>query len=404
MVTIFVPREVREEETRVAITPATTKRYVQDGFTVLVETGAGSGSYFKDSDYEAEGAKIAGSAQEGYNQADLVFMVNVPEPDQINRMKEYTTLVSFLYPVTNSGLAKQLADHKVNAYAMDAVPRISRAQKLDALSSQANLAGYKAVLMAAAELPKIFPLLMTAAGTIRPAKVVVMGAGVAGLQAIATAKRLGAVVDVSDIRPAVKEQVQSLAANFIEVPTEENMETAGGYAKEASPEFLKKQAEITRKYLVDADVIITTALIPGRPAPKLVAEDVVKEMRDGSVIVDLAAEQGGNCELTETGKTVVKHGVKIIGVTNLPGTMPINTSEIYAKNIQNVIQDNMDKKSKEFAWNFEDEITGAAMVVYDGEVRHEKTRETLGLPPLESSAEKELQEAGAGSANGGSAS
>jgi H+-translocating NAD(P) transhydrogenase subunit alpha len=390
MVTIFVPKEVVPGETRVSATPATVKRFVQDGFTVNVETGAGYGSFYDDKEYEKVGARIVDTSA-GYGSADLVAMINVPTADQINQMKEGATIISYLYPVKNTEVVKLLEEKKINIYAMDAVPRITRAQKLDALSSQSNLAGYKAVLLAAAQLPKIFPMFMTAAGTIRPAKVVIMGAGVAGLQAIATAKRLGAIVEVSDIRPAVKEQVQSLGAAFIEVPTDENMETEGGYAKEATPEFLKKQAELTRKHLVDADVIITTALVPGKPAPKLVKEDVVQEMRRGSVIVDLAAEQGGNCELTVSGEVVEKHGVTIIGTLNLPGTVPINASDMYAKNIQNVILDNMDKK-KNFAWNFEDEITEAAMVVYSGEIRHAATREALGLPPLAArdASEKEL--------------
>ncbi len=390
MVALFIPKEIKENETRVAINPACAKRYVQDGFDIFIEADAGTGSCFSDKAYTDVGATMVNSADEGYGKADLIFMVNIPTLDQVKQFKAGSTVISFLYPVQNNELVKALAEAKINAYAMDQVPRITRAQKLDALSSQSSLAGYKAVVMAANELPKIFPLLMTAAGTIRPAKVVIMGAGVAGLQAIATAKRLGAVVDVSDIRPAVKEQVQSLGGNFIEVPTEENMETAGGYAKEASPEFLKKQAEITRKHLVEADVIITTALIPGRPAPKLVSEDVVKDMKSGSVIVDLAAEQGGNCELTEAGQVVEKHDVKIMGTLNLPGTLPVNASDVYAKNIQNAIQDNMNKE-KAFAWNFDDEIVEKAMVVWEGEIRHPGTREAMGLSPLESPAkEKEL--------------
>lgn len=385
MATIFVPKEVIDSETRVAINPTIAQKYVKDGFKVLIEQGAGSKSFFSDAEFEKAGASIVGSSDEGYNQADLYLQVNIPTTEQIDKMKAGSTVISFLYPIQNTELVKTLAEKKINAYAMDQVPRITRAQKLDALSSQSNLAGYKAVLLAAAELPKIFPLLMTAAGTIRPAKVVIMGAGVAGLQAIATAKRLGAIVDVSDIRPAVKEQVQSLGAGFIEVPTDEDMETAGGYAKEASPEFLKKQAEITRKYLTEADVIITTALIPGKAAPVLVKEDVVKDMKAGSVIVDLAAEQGGNCELTEPDTTVVKHDVTIIGKLNLPGTLPINASDIYGKNIQNAIYDNMDRE-KNFAWNFDDEIVEKAMATYDGEIKHPVVRESLGLPPL---AEKE---------------
>lgn len=385
MTVLFIPKECKEGETRVAINPACAKRYVQDGFTVLVETGAGESSYIHDGDLKEAGAELV-SVADGYARADIVLKVNPPTEAELEQFKPGTTVMTYLYPVQNTEYVKLLADKKINAYAMDQVPRITRAQKLDALSSQSNLAGYKAVLMAANALPKIFPMLMTAAGTIRPAKVVVVGAGVAGLQAIATAKRLGAVVDVSDIRPAVKEQVASLGANYIEVPSEENLETAGGYAKEASPEFLKMQAEITRKHFVDADVIITTALIPGKPAPKLVAADVVRDMKPGSVIVDLAAEQGGNCELTQSGKTVVEHGVTIMGELNLPGKLPLNASDIYAKNLQNALQDNLttnkETKQKTFAWNFDDEIVDKAMSVFDGDVRQPQVREALGLPPL----------------------
>lgn len=401
MVTIFVPKESDSHETRVSVTPNTVKRYVQDGFTVLIEKGAGDGSYMLDTAFEKEGASVVSTVQEGFSSADLIFMINPPTVEQIRQMRSGATVVSYLYPVKNNQLVETLVEKKVNAYAMDCIPRISRAQKLDALSSQSNLAGYKAVLLAASELPKIFPMLMTAAGTIRPAKVVVIGAGVAGLQAIATAKRLGALVEVSDVRPAVKEQVQSLGATYIEVPSDENMETSGGYAKEATPEFLKKQAEITHKHLSDADVIVTTALIPGKPAPKLVSEQVVKEMRIGGVIVDLAAEQGGNCELTEPGQVIERHGVKIIGTLNLPGTLPINASEMYAKNVLNVILDNFDRK-KGFAWNFEDEIVEGAMVVYSGEIRHVPTRESMGLPSHETKppAEKELVTAESQSSGG----
>lgn len=386
MVAIFIPKEIKDNETRVAANPAHVKKYVQDGFQVKIERGAGAGSFFSDQAYEEAGATLIDDAQQGFAEADLILMVNVPTEEQAQQFRPGSTVISFLYPVQNKELVKTLAERKVNTYAMDQVPRITRAQKLDALSSQSNLAGYKAVLMAAAELPKIFPLLMTAAGTIRPAKVVIMGAGVAGLQAIATAKRLGAVVEVSDIRPAVKEQVESLGATFIEVPTDEDMETAGGYAREASPEFLKKQAELTRKHLVEADVIITTALVPGKAAPKLVKADVVKDMKGGSVIVDLAAEQGGNCELTEAGKTVVKHGVKIMGLLNLPATLPTNASDIYSKNIQNAIYDNVDREKK-FEWNFEDEIVDRAMVTWGGEIRHPMVREELGLPAQKSTVE-----------------
>ncbi|MBZ0270614.1 Re/Si-specific NAD(P)(+) transhydrogenase subunit alpha [bacterium] len=373
MPTVLVPKEIVPGETRVAATPETVRRFAKMGFTVLVEKDAGAGSFFADESYAQAGAEIVPDVVEAYKRADLVLKLHPPRFHEERKgfeadfLREGTILVSFLYPTQNADTVEALTKRKISAFAMDQIPRITRAQKHDALSSQANLAGYKAVIMAAERMPKIFPLLMTAAGTITPAKVVILGAGVAGLQAIATAKRLGAIVDVSDVRPAVKEQVQSLGGRFIEVPTDESMQTAGGYAKEQSAEFLAKQQALVRKFIVEADAVITTALIPGRPAPKLIPADMVKDMKNGAVIVDLAAEQGGNCELTEPGQTVVKEGVTIMGVPNIPATVPVNASDMYAKNVLYVVEALYPKGELNF--NFEDEILAGAIVTHDGAVR-----------------------------------
>ena len=280
-----------------------------------------------------------------------------------------------MWPHKNLDAVKLLAQHKVSTLAMDLLPRISRAQVMDSLSSQANIAGYKAVVLAASRLGKYFPLLMTAAGTIQPAKVVIMGAGVAGLQAIATARRLGALVEVSDIRPAVKEQVESLGGKFIDLPMEESGEGQGGYAKEVSKEFLEKQQAVLKARIAAADVVITTAQVPGRPAPKLVTEDMVKAMRSGSIIVDIAADSGGNCELTENNKEVVKHGVLILGYSNLPNTMPEDASNLYARNVYALIKLINDKGALKL--NLEDEIISGALLTTDGAVRHAPTAEAL---------------------------
>ncbi|MCZ7582332.1 MAG: Re/Si-specific NAD(P)(+) transhydrogenase subunit alpha [Deltaproteobacteria bacterium] len=373
MPTVFIPKEVVPGETRVAATPETVKRMVKTGFKVIVESGAGAGSYISDDAFREAGADVSADTGASWGAADVVLKLHPPRFNEAAKafeadmFKEGAVGVSFLYPYQNLDTVKQLAKKKVTAFAMDLIPRITRAQSMDALSSQANIAGYKAVLMAAEALPRIFPLLMTAAGTIKPAKVVIMGAGVAGLQAIATAKRLGAIVEVSDIRPAVKEQVQSLGAKFIEIEGAENMETEGGYAKEVSAEFLKKQQDLVRQHMAEADVVITTALVPGKKAPILVTAETVKAMRDGSVIVDLATEQGGNCELSEPGKTVVKEGVTIIGTQNIPGTVAFHASDVYAKNILYVINHLFPKGEAKL--DLEDEINKGAILTHAGEIR-----------------------------------
>ena len=310
---IVIPKETKEKENRVALTPDVVKSLNASGFECLVEAGAGLNSYFADEAYVKVGATMVPDTKSLYNQADVVVKVNAPTLREIEMMRTDSILISFMWAMSNPDLVKALADRGVTSFSVDAVPRISRAQKMDALSSQSNLAGYKTVIMAADTLGKIFPLMMTAAGTIKPVKVVIMGAGVAGLQAIATAKRLGAIVEVSDIRPETKEQVESLGGKFIELKGDDSIKMEGGYVKAVSEDFLKKQQELLCKHISDADIVITTALIPGKKAPILVTEDMVKSMRFGSVIVDMAVEQGGNCPLSELNKTVVKDGVTISG-------------------------------------------------------------------------------------------
>jgi NAD(P) transhydrogenase subunit alpha len=296
-------------------------------------------------------------------------------PDEASKIKEGAILIGFMSPHKNLDSVRILRDRKISTMAMELVPRISRAQSMDALSSQASISGYQAVLMAATYLDKYFPLLMTAAGTIQPAKIVIMGAGVAGLQAIATARRLGAVVEVSDIRPAVKEQIESLGGRFIDVPMDESGEGEGGYARELTPEQLKAQQEIVRKKVVAADAVITTALVPGRPAPKLITKDMVEEMREGAVIVDLAVEQGGNCELSKHGEVIVEHGVTIIGYPNLPAATPADASLLYSRNILALLLSTLSEG--EVVLNLEDEILDGVLLTHNGEVRHGPTAEAL---------------------------
>ncbi len=367
MLTIFVAREAQSGEARVAASPDSVKRLVKAGAAVRVQAAAGEGSMISDKAFEQAGAQIVADAAAGLDGASMVLMINPPSLEQAEQLPERAALVSFIYPTMNPELVDTLRRRNISVLAMESVPRITRAQKMDALSSQANLAGYKAVLEGANALKKIFPMMMTAAGTIHPAKVVVLGAGVAGLQAIATAKRLGAIVEVSDVRPAVKEQVESLGGKYIDVPVDETMEAEGGYAKEQSEEFLRKQRAIVREKIVDADVVITTAAIPGRPAPKLVAADVVREMRPGSVIVDLAVETGGNCELSRRGEVVVENGVTIIGRERVPALVAINATEVYARNVANLVGDMI--KEGELVFDLEDEVVDTTLIVHQGELR-----------------------------------
>lgn len=374
---VFVPKEITEGETRVACTPETTKRYVKEGFDVVVESEAGKHAHFTDEQYRAAGATLVSGpeAETAWRNADIVFRVYPITPAEASKIKEGALLIGFISPHKNLDSVRILRDRKISTLAMELVPRISRAQSMDALSSQASISGYQAVLMAATYLDKYFPLLMTAAGTIQPAKIVIMGAGVAGLQAIATAKRLGAVVEVSDIRPGVKEQVESLGGRFIDFPMDQSGEGEGGYARELTPEQLKAQQAIVRKKVVAADAVITTALVPGRPAPKLITKDMVEEMRDGAVIVDLAVEQGGNCELSKSGETVVVSGVTIIGHPNLPASTPADASLLYARNIQALLLSTLSEG--DVALNLEDEVVAGALLTHNGEVRHGPTAEAL---------------------------
>jgi len=369
-----VPREIAIGEKRVSITPDAISR-LKD-FSFVIEHSAGDAANFPDSAYAEKGATISPDTVALYSQSDLIFKVQPPTPSEASQFKEGSTLVSFLYPVANLETVRKLVAQKATAFAMELIPRISRAQSMDALSSQANVSGYKAVLIAADSLPKLFPMMMTAAGTISPAKVFVLGAGVAGLQAIATARRLGAVVEAYDVRPIVKEQIMSLGAKFVEVAVEaKDAQTAGGYAKAQSEDFYKKQQELLAEHAKISDVIVTTALVPGQKAPILVSEEAVKGMRPGSVIVDLAAEQGGNCALTDPGKTVVKYGVTIHGPFNVPSSMAPQASQLYARNVTSFVS----AIFKEGAINIDvkDDLVKGSLVINKGEVVHEATKTAL---------------------------
>jgi NAD(P) transhydrogenase subunit alpha len=378
---IAIPKEIYPGENRVACVPDVAAKYIKQGFEVQVESDAGLKAGFTNENYEKVGAKVVERVTDLYSSADMVLKVQRPvdHPDEgkneLDLIKSGTILVAFLYPLHNTKLAKECAEKGINVLSMDMIPRTTIAQKMDALSSQANIGGYKSVIMCADVLGKIFPLMMTAAGTISPARVVIMGAGVAGLQALGTAKRLGAVVEVSDIRPAVKEEVQSLGGKFIEVETDEDMQDEGGYAKEASEEFLQKQKELIFKHVSEADIVITTALVPGKKAPVLVTEEMVKNMRPGSVILDMAVEFGGNCELSENGKTVVKYNVSIIGEPNLPSLVPTHASDMYSKNILNLIL-HFTKEGK-FELDLEDEIIQGALITNNGEVVNQRIKDLL---------------------------
>jgi len=366
---IGIPCETRDGETRVAATPETVKKYIAAKHSVIVERGAGAASHYPDDAYEAAGAQLGSSADA--LGAELLLKVRAPSPQELPQIKAGTVVVGMLDPFDAEGLAA-LASAGVTGFALEAAPRITRAQSLDVLSSQANLAGYKAVLLAAHHYGRMFPMMMTAAGTLKAARAVVLGAGVAGLQAIATAKRLGAVVEASDVRPAAKEQVESLGAKFIDVPfeTEEEREIAqgtGGYARPMPPAWMARQAVLVAERCRQADIVITTALIPGRPAPTLVTEETIKGMKPGSVLVDLAVERGGNCPLSEKGQVVQKHGVTLVGLTNLPGLVATDASALYARNLLDFLKLITDKDGA-LAIQREDEIVAACLVCEGGNV------------------------------------
>jgi NAD(P) transhydrogenase subunit alpha len=372
---IAVAKEIEVDERRVALIPDTVARLIKQGFEVLVEAGAGEPAFFSNEAYEAAGGKIIFDTTALWKESDILLKVNPPKEHEISQLREGSALVGFLNPLGNPVLMQRLCEQKVTAFSMEMIPRTSRAQSMDALSSQAGVAGYKAVLIAAAALPKFFPMLTTAAGTIAPAKVFVMGAGVAGLQAIATARRLGAVVEAFDIRPAVKEEVQSLGAKFVEVKLEEETVAAGGYAKEISEVSKQRTQELIAEHVKQSDVVITTAQVPGKRAPLLVTEEMVAQMKPGSVIVDLAAEQGGNCAYTRAGRDIQIHGVTIIGPINLPSSMPVHASQMYSKNISTLVQYLI--KDGALQMNFEDDIISSTCVTHAGEILNQRVKDAL---------------------------
>lgn len=371
---VGVPAEIRAGETRVAATPETVKK-LASRCELIVQCGAGDAAGIPDADYQSAGARLVPSAAESYD-ADIVLKVRAPENGEIALLKKGSSLIGLLEPFNAAGLGL-LAERGVNGFAMESLPRISRAQPMDVLSSQANIAGYKAVVLAAAEFNRFFPMLMTAAGTVKAARVLILGAGVAGLQAIATAKRLGAVIEASDVRPAVKEQIESLGAKFLDVPflTDEEREIAkgaGGYARPMPADWMRRQAEAVHQRALASDIIITTALIPGRPAPKLIREETVKQMKRGSVIVDLAVEQGGNVEGSVPGEIVTRHGVKLIGLSNLAATVPFDASSLYARNLLNFLSLMLDPKTGAFKIDLEDEVVAGTLVCADGKITEKK--------------------------------
>ncbi len=378
---VVVVKATAEDETRVALIPETCARLKKSGLDLLVESGAGAAAGFADGEYETAGARIAPNAAAAFGEADAVVMVGSPSPEEIIQIKSGTLLFCVLNPLSHHDAVGQLASRGVAAMSLDLMPRITRAQKMDILSSMSTVTGYKAVLLAAAALGKMFPMMMTAAGTITPARVLILGAGVAGLQAIATARRLGAVVEAFDVRPAVKEQVESLGAKFVEVAAEqEDAEDAGGYAKEMSEDYKKKQATLIAKRSAESDVVITTALIPGRPAPILLTTETVGKMRPGSVIVDLAAEGGGNCELTCLGETIRHRGVVIIGPKNLAATVPFHASQMFSRNVGAFLSDLTKEGRVEL--NMDDECVTGTLITHQGEIVHERVRKAMGLEPL----------------------
>lgn len=364
---IAVPKETAEYERRVALTPDVVAQLVKKDLEVWIESDAGLASNYLDAAYEKAGAKIVSDRIKLFKKTDVLLAVQTPSEDHLKNLQENTILVCFLWALQHPDLVESLKAQGISSLGMDAIPRISRAQNMDALSSMSSIAGYKASLIAAGTLDKYFPMMMTAAGTIPPSKALILGAGVAGLQAIATCRKLGAVVEAYDVRPVVKEQVESLGAKFVEVPLEEeNTETKGGYAKELSKDSQERQKQVVHEHVKKSDIVITTALIPGRPAPLLVTKEMVADMKPGSVIVDLAAENGGNCELTEAGETVIANEVHIVGPVNLPSQLSNHASLLYAKNMLNLL--NLLIKEGAADFNFEDEILLNTTITHQGEI------------------------------------
>ena len=370
---VGIPKESDALETRVAATPGSVKEIVKSGLKVNVESGAGIKSFISDDDYVNAGANLIDSSNELLKNSDIILKVLSPSQNEIDILKENSIIISLCQTTRELEMVRQVTKKSITAFSMHLIPRTTLAQKMDALSSQANIAGYKAVLIAASRLGVYMPLLMTAAGTIRPSKVLILGAGVAGLQAIATAKRLGAQVEAFDVRPVVKEQVESLGAKFIEVESHENDGVGdGGYAKETSEDYKKKQQELIHLHISKSDVVITTALIPGKPAPLLIPTTMVESMKPGSVIMDLAAENGGNCELTQKDRVIEHNQITIDGTSNLPGSMPVHASELYSKNVAAFLTYMV--KNGQLNLDLEDEIISGAMYSHKGQITHEPTK------------------------------
>lgn len=374
---VAIPKEVTPSENRIAATPATVKEFIKAGMEVSIEKDAGIASHISNIDFEESGAKIIDSSIDLYKKADIVLKVQHPTVEEISYFSSGMVSVSLFQTTRNLNEVRAMTDIHVTGFSMHLIPRTTLAQKMDALSSQANIAGYKAVLVAAGRLGKYMPLLMTAAGTIRPSKILVLGAGVAGLQAIATAKRLGAQVEVFDVRPIVKEQVESLGAKFVEIDSNGEGVGEGGYAKETSEEYKKKQQELIHQHIAKSDAVITTALIPGKPAPILISKNMVSDMRPGSVIIDLASENGGNCELTKKDEIIEYNSVTIDGTSNFPATMPIHASELYAKNISAFIKYMTDDGKIKI--DLEDEIISGSLFTYKGEITDDTTKKAIDL-------------------------
>jgi NAD(P) transhydrogenase subunit alpha len=396
---IAIPKE-GQGETRVAASPDVVKKLIGLGFSVTIEKDAGASSSFNDDAFKEAGASIAKDATGALKTADIVLKIQCPTTSgaksELSMLKKGAVLIASLGALSNKKDMKAIAKAGVTSFAMELMPRITRAQSMDILSSQSNLSGYKAVLDAANEYGSAFPMMMTAAGTIAPARVFIMGVGVAGLQAIATAKRLGAIVTATDVRPATKEQVESLGGKFLEVDAEmeKDAQTEGGYAKQMPPEYFEKQKQVVSEHIKKQDIVITTALIPGRAAPVLVTEDMVKSMKTGSVIVDLAVEAGGNCPISELGKVVEKHGVKIVGHDNFPGRLPEDASALFAKNLLNFITPHVDSETKAFNIDWEDETITGTCVTRDGKIVHPRLTEQKAekKPAKEKSSKAESKE------------
>jgi NAD(P) transhydrogenase subunit alpha len=388
---IGIPREILAGERRVALDPPSVKKWVEEGFDVLVEAGAGEQACFVDAEYEAAGARLAPEAAQVFGEAEIVLKVQPPQPlvtpqaamagsnggHEVDLLSEGASLIALLKPLDEPELAQRLAKRRVSAFAMELMPRITRAQSMDALSSQSTIAGYQAVLMAANALPRIFPMMVTAAGTLLPSKLLVIGAGVAGLQALGTAKRLGAITSAYDTRPVVREQVESVGARFVELElSTESAEDAGGYATAQTEDFYQRQRELLGEYVAASDVVITTALVPGQRAPLLIEESAIERMRGGSVVVDLAAEKGGNCACTKPDEEVVAHGVTLIGWTNLPSFVPSHASQMYAKNVTTFLDHLLEEGRLKL--DLEDEITAGTLVTHEGRILNERIQELLG--------------------------